>query len=51
MASVRLVVVEVRQSFYVGDVKEVESLLSQGWKIKACTAMGESKLIYTLVRN
>lgn len=49
MVKVRLVTVEVRQSYYVGDVKELETLISEGWKIKACAPMGDSKLIYTLV--
>jgi hypothetical protein len=51
MAMIRLVTVEVRQSFYVGDVKELEHLLQKGYEIVACAAMGESKLIYTLVRR
>ena len=45
---VRLVAVQVRQSHYVGDLKEVEHLLSKGYKIVASAAMGDH-IIYTLV--
>ncbi len=45
---VRIVSVETRQSYYVGDVAELEDLLRQGFKIKACAAMG-THLLYTLV--
>jgi hypothetical protein len=41
----------VKQSYYVGDVKELERLIERGYEIVACAAMGESKLIYTLVRR
>jgi hypothetical protein len=51
MAKIRLIVVEVRQSHYVGDVKELESLIGKGYEIVACAALGENKLIYTLVMS
>lgn len=48
MAKVRIVAVQVRQSFYVGDVVELESLLQKGYEIVASTAMGDY-ILYTLV--
>lgn len=47
---VRIVAVETRQSHYVGDVAELEGLLRQGYKIRACAAMG-THLLYTLVKE
>lgn len=48
MARVRIVAVEVRQSHYVGDVKELEKLIDAGYEIVASTAMGDH-ILYTLV--
>jgi hypothetical protein len=47
---VRLVAIEVRQSHYVGDVKELERLIDDGYEIVASTAMGDH-IIFTLVRS
>ncbi len=47
---IRLVAVQVRQSYYVGDVAELETLLSKGYKIVSSCAMGDN-IIYTLVRE
>lgn len=47
---VRLVAVAVRQSYYVGDVAELENLLSRGYRIVSSCAMGDN-IIYTLVRE
>ena len=45
---VRIVAVQVRQSFYVGDLKEVEHLLDKGYEIASSCAFGDY-ILYTLV--
>lgn len=47
---VRIVSVQTRNSHFVGDIVELEYLLSKGFKIVACAAMGDY-LLYTLVRE
>lgn len=49
MAKVRIVAVKVRQSFYVGDVKELERLIEKGYEVVAATAFGDDTILYTLV--
>lgn len=50
MSKVRLVSVQIRQSHYVGDVAELESLIEKGYEIKTATSHGDF-IIYTLVRD
>lgn len=46
---VRIISVQVKQSFYVADVKELENLLSKGYEIVAACSIGENYILYTLV--
>lgn len=48
MAKVRMVTVEARQSHYVGDVRELEELISKGWEIVAAVSI-KHHIVFTLV--
>lgn len=50
MPRVRIVAVHVRQSFYVGDLAEIEHLLKKGYKIVSSCAMADH-ILYTLVMD
>lgn len=51
---IRMVTVAMRRSFnagYIGDLKELEHLLDEGYEIVASTAFGDDHIIFTLVRR
>lgn len=50
MSKVRIVVLEVRESYYVADVGDLETLIDKGYEIvSSCIING--KIFYTLVRQ
>ena len=50
MSKIRIVVLEVRESYYVANVGELETLIDQGYEIVS-SCMYNGKIFYTLCRR